>query len=394
MFDLTIENYSIRDFHELLQLSEPCTTQDIHDHCHSLKQSIEQDTTMNVEKRQQVMSFLDKVRIRLETHYASSSGSVGSAGSSDSILSASLQGLVSQSSQVAPTHSIQFPSGTRDPIYRETLTKVVSIDSKYRKQYYRTKASDFHVVLHSPIKQAISMKLHALELPNSMFPISSQLGNNVFFIRDSTDSEYRRIEIPGGQYSFDAIVNVLTIEINSLGGVYVGYQVGHSSEPLNARIVIRSSIDDTGNSFSLKFFDASIPNTTTNLMGTLGWLLGFRLNEYTNNTTYVGEGLFDGGGNRYLLMRVDDFNKNSNDSFITNYAQSIHQDNILARIQVRAPVFSLNYNTSSEMVSQTRDYFGPVTIERLHVQLLNEYGQTIDLNHMDYSFALEFECLR
>lgn len=237
------------------------------------------------------------------------------------------------------------------------------------------------------------MTLNAMEFPNSMFPISRDTGNNYFYISDegSVLGE-KKVEIPNGQYTLEGMVNVLTNAINSLGDVYEDYQVGNSDQPMDSRIIIRSSVDGTGGKFRLKFFNGENPDM--NLMGTLGWILGFRLNEYTGNDVYAGEGLYDGGGIRYLLMRIDDFNKNTNDYFVSNYTHSILKDNILARIQLRVPAYSINYNTASDLISRKREYFGPVTIERLHIQLLNEYGQVIDLNNMDYSFALELECLR
>ena len=38
----------------------------------------------------------------------------------------------------------------------------------------------------------------------------------------------------------------------------------------------------------------------------------------------------------------------------------------------------------------TRTYFGPVDIQKLHIQFLDEYGRVIDLNNMDWSFTLSF----
>ena len=40
-----------------------------------------------------------------------------------------------------------------------------------------------------------------------------------------------------------------------------------------------------------------------------------------------------------------------------------------------------------------RKYFGPVNIKRMHIQLIDEYGEIIDLNNQDYCFNLEFEVL-
>ena len=43
--------------------------------------------------------------------------------------------------------------------------------------------------------------------------------------------------------------------------------------------------------------------------------------------------------------------------------------------------------------AQKRSYFGPVTLKRLHVSLLNDKGIPLDLNHMDFSFSLIVEQL-
>ena len=56
------------------------------------------------------------------------------------------------------------------------------------------------------------------------------------------------------------------------------------------------------------------------------------------------------------------------------------------------------YQSSSDagltsQVNRTREYFGPVDIQRLHVSLYDEFGRIIDLNNMDWSFSLTFEIL-
>ena len=38
-----------------------------------------------------------------------------------------------------------------------------------------------------------------------------------------------------------------------------------------------------------------------------------------------------------------------------------------------------------------REFNGPVDFERIHLKLLDEYGNPIYLNNMDFSFSLEFE---
>jgi len=45
------------------------------------------------------------------------------------------------------------------------------------------------------------------------------------------------------------------------------------------------------------------------------------------------------------------------------------------------------------LVTTARQYFGPVDIQKLGVQLLDEYGRVIDLNNMDFSFCLTLQSI-
>ena len=47
----------------------------------------------------------------------------------------------------------------------------------------------------------------------------------------------------------------------------------------------------------------------------------------------------------------------------------------------------------STQVNRSRQYFGPVNIEKMRITLYDEYGRQIILNNMDWSCALMFECI-
>jgi hypothetical protein len=53
--------------------------------------------------------------------------------------------------------------------------------------------------------------------------------------------------------------------------------------------------------------------------------------------------------------------------------------------------YNICFNNGSDYIEKKREYFGPVNIQKLKCQLLNQYGETINLNNMDFSFSLEFE---
>ncbi len=53
--------------------------------------------------------------------------------------------------------------------------------------------------------------------------------------------------------------------------------------------------------------------------------------------------------------------------------------------------FSVCFDNGADFIEKKRDYFGPVNIQRLKIQLLDQYGEVIDFNNMDFSFSLELE---
>ena len=121
--------------------------------------------------------------------------------------------------------------------------------------------------------------------------------------------------------------------------------------------------------------------------------MGFRSGYYENNATYVSEGLIDMTGIRYIYLVVDDFNNNVSDGFYGAFTSSLLNKNILARITLQGSAFNIISQNNLILVTTARQYFGPVDIQKMQIQLLDEYGRILDLNNMDYSFCLSFQTI-
>jgi hypothetical protein len=67
--------------------------------------------------------------------------------------------------------------------------------------------------------------------------------------------------------------------------------------------------------------------------------------------------------------------------------------NILARIQQPASSQDIVFSDNSDRQYKKRQYYGPVDIKRLQIQILNDNFEIIDNNNMDYSLTLEFDCV-
>ena len=92
-----------------------------------------------------------------------------------------------------------------------------------------------------------------------------------------------------------------------------------------------------------------------------------------------------------------DFNNSVLDGFYGTFNSSIINKNILARISLQGNAFGNSFNILSKdnfsLITTPRQYFGPVDIQKLQIQLLDEYGRILNLNNMDYSFCLTFQTI-
>ena len=90
---------------------------------------------------------------------------------------------------------------------------------------------------------------------------------------------------------------------------------------------------------------------------------------------------------------------NSTNYFKAIYNDSINSNNIITRINLASSVagngiYLVGGNeTLSTSMGISRNYFGPVNIQKLKVTLYDEYGRIVVLNNMDWSLELLFECV-
>jgi hypothetical protein len=129
-------------------------------------------------------------------------------------------------------------------------------------------------------------------------------------------------------------------------------------------------------------------------MSTAGWLFGFRLPKYLNiNGNLQSEGLFDGSGDKYIYLCLNDYQYNNNITNIIGFDKSIMNENILAKIPIVNGKLSIVIDDNNNPLIKTRKYNGPVNITKIHLKIFDKFGNIIDLNNMDFSFTLELEVL-
>jgi len=433
MFNFNSDSYTNNEIESLLRLTPPYTINDINISKKRLIQQIGSINNLGNDKQQEIIEFVDKIALRmqkvvemplLQNHRVNQHGSNFIIETPDSIIGKQAK---TENGRMA-LESNSAPPGYINPINVRTITQAISIDSRFRPNYYSSKSTNFNVILPSIQKNVVSIRVSSIELPITYYAISRYNGNATCIIIDLSDATQGwLLTLPDGNYEQswaknsnaasisqainDAILNAMPVSISANGNV----NINNSGTKLTANDLVFTLDQISGKSyftaitggvlvtsgFILRFnvdIDGNL-KLDSNLQMRLGWQLGFRSAEYVSKPKCVSEGICLVCGPRYGFISIDDHQKNTGPAYMVAYANSILQDNIITRINLAELQADVGvYQSSSDpglstQLNRTREYFGPVDIQRLHIALYDEYGRIIDLNNMDWSFTLSFETL-
>jgi hypothetical protein len=285
----------------------------------------------------------------------------------------------------------EFFPGVINPIKKRTIKKNLNIDSKFRENYFSNPSSNFNFNLPVNINDVLQMQLASIELPTTYYVVSKQYGNNFFSITVNTSTTV--INIPDGNYDQITMMDAINNQLLLAGAPFnkVSFVINLTNATTGSGQTLVGFNDLSGNTILTLNFQADrngIDDRNTPLPLKFGWIIGFRNGVYTNNLNYVSEGVVDVTGPKYMFLAIDDYKNNVNNNFYSAFNSSILNKNILARISLQANTFNVLEQNNLNLVTTPREYFGPVDIQILNVQLLDEYGRIVDLNNMDFSFCL------
>jgi hypothetical protein len=271
-------------------------------------------------------------------------------------------------------------------VNKQTKTKLINIDTKFRDEYNYQQTSNYNMTLPERITDVKSMEITNIEVPISFYNISMNLGNSYFKVMTTSNTYPQVITIPDGQYTGSSLATTINNLISHSSYTNLRYVFDGSGSIFNttsSSVKIEFDIDSTGN------------NDKFNFKSKLGWLLGYRSTIYTVTTgNTISEGIVDLNGPRYLYLAIDEFNSKGNqNSFITPTSTSMINKKVIARIAMNNVMWPYGNVASlthyNGLTTDIRSYTGVVDLLKLNIQLLNENGIPMQLNGLDFSFLLK-----
>ena len=410
-FDLNINNYTKKELIEMFDLPTNYDIGILEIKDTKMRESIMNNTEINKDTQMKTIQFLIKAKTILINELPDNSNKGADNKTSGlSSLNEKIMNFYNSSYELKPSnlddsqeHMVQvrkekpylssYPSeffaGVINPLKKRTLIKNLNIDTRFRDNYFSSPSTNFNLTLPATFNDVLQIQLSAIELPTTYYNISKQYGNNFFSV--TANEETRVVSIPDGNYTSDQIVNVINNELFLLGYPFtkVVFLLNINNNSGSGQMMV-GPLDASLNTLSLNFQADrfGMDDRGTPLPLKFGWILGFRNGIYINNLNYVSEGVTDVTGPRYVYLVIDDHNNNVNNGFYSAFNSSLLNNNILARISLQSQFFDIQLTNNLNIVTTPREYFGPVNLQHLNIQLLDEYGRVVDLNNMDYSFCI------
>ena len=110
-----------------------------------------------------------------------------------------------------------------------------------------------------------------------------------------------------------------------------------------------------------------------------GYLLSNQGTDINGNYFWEGESFLNVTNDEYLFLRVNDYGVIYND---------IRNNALFAKIIVYNNQFI--FDNGANFLTKSFEFKQPVNISKLEFELINRFGQTIDMKQMNYSMTFEF----
>lgn len=252
---------------------------------------------------------------------------------------------------------------------------LINVDSQFRDKKKYPFASRFTYVPNDKFKNVQYIRLSSVEIPNIWYDFTAERNNISFKIIIEATSVEHEIVIPEGIYTSDDFVTTLTMLFNDLNTLY-GYNFEIFVDNVQYRVVISNNVSgpNGGQIFTLDF-----RRTFQTPYDSLGVVMGYQELVYNGLLEYKAEDVLDVIGDAYCFLRVNDYG--------IIYNQVLNK-RILGKVILEK---NKTYEVFDNRNFITKEYIfhQPVNMEKFEIELLDKYGQYLDLRGEDFSFTLE-----
>ena len=201
------------------------------------------------------------------------------------------------SDNVKLTKTLDYSKDSLNPLLKQTIKRIISIDSQYRNSQTNSPSTNFTFDLSEPLRDVVSLSLYSIQIPYTWYTVNSDFGGNFFYLKGNVPGindglhDYK-FEIPSGNYTPYGITNAVNDAITKISKIYTDVSFGTTQAIYNNGVNDTNSgtnkcalqIDITkiyneGN-YTLEFPNWSTPLNESLRTDTIAGYLGFNNQQY------------------------------------------------------------------------------------------------------------------
>ena len=279
---------------------------------------------------------------------------------------------------------------------------IINVDSRFRDSPHISSASDFYFTLLSPVRNVLRLRISSVEFPNNYFFFTEKRGFTKFYIHydvSGLSTISVQIVIPDGNYTVSQMIDVIGRQIPA------AMQPPSPAPGFSAAPILEFS--QVNGAFT---FRSKIPFVIDTMTGTLdrpfeyglGYFLGFTRTQFPSikvGTYLAAENEVTSNicanfaGDSYFFLRVNDYDcvRQTVRIYDSTYSADRAAPNdfmATAKIVIRDPKNYMSYDDANQNINEVV-FPNPTDISRLRINLLDIYGDTIDLCSTQFSISVE-----
>jgi hypothetical protein len=204
------------------------------------------------------------------------------------------------------TKQLDYSKDSLNPLLKQTIKRIISIDSQYRNQQVNSPSTNFTFNLSEPLRDVVSLSLYSIQIPYTWYTVNSDFGGNFFYLKGNAPGiinglhDYK-IGIPSGNYTPAGLSNAINASIKELASTYTDISFATTQSIYNNGVTDQNSgtgkctlqldvmkVYNEGN-YTLKFPNWSSPindGFNNEKSTTIAGYLGFNNQEYYCSSIY------------------------------------------------------------------------------------------------------------
>jgi hypothetical protein len=257
---------------------------------------------------------------------------------------------------------------------------LINIDSKFRDVAKYPDSGRFTYILSEPLKNISFVRLASIELPTTFYTFLGS-NNNLVFNITTLDNVQITVSIPEGNYDSTTMITTIQSIFNVFNQEY-NTQFKISWNSINFKVTISNNT-----AFNLIFGNddkhRSLGYRLGYIFGDNNYLASKQSESYDQTTgefsyKWVADTFLNITKDEYLFVRINDY------GVIYN---SNREKNLLAKIILYDQQFVID--NGANFLTKTYKFKQPVNLSKFDIELVNQFGKTVDMNYIDFSMTLE-----